>query len=355
MPELPDDIHAIMRAAVAAPSGDNSQPLRFVYRAPNTLELHYIEGKDHPLMNVDNSGTLIALGAAIENAVLEACGHGYRTDVAYGETGTCAATLTFIRGGTSTPLDTLLRDSIHLRHTNRKAYRTTPLTESERTLVHEAAGISSLISFSLIEEKDTVRSIARSLTTMEEIALQNKTLHHLFFQSVLWSKEQHERGEPGLHIDTLELPPPVKMLFKFLRHWKVARVLARVGLPAQAAATNAAQNASAAAFGAIFMREKNRRTYLEGGRMLERIWLAATSVGLSFQIVTGILFLARKLATEPSHPAFSVEERSMIERAYANIRLQLGGTDEPLLTFRMGHGEPRTARSQRRAPFFEHR
>lgn len=349
MNTFPEHIERIANAATRAPSGDNSQPWRFVFRAPDTLEIQALPEKDNALFNIDDSGTLIALGAAIQNAELEAKALGFTLEVRYSGGDSLTATLVFQKGGELSEIERSLQQAIPLRHSNRKAYKKISLTSDDRQTLLDVAGKTRGVSFTLIEDAEPMVRISRALTTMEEIALQNKLLHKFFFESIFWSKERNDAGTPGLYIKTLELPPPAQLLFKALRHWPVAKFLARIGFPNMVAEMNAKQNASASAFGVITVNQFDREKYIEAGRLLERVWLAAASHGLSLQIVTGILFLARALERNTSAP-FSAAERAKVREAYSRIRENLKSPDEPLLVFRIGYSTSPTAVSFRRVP-----
>jgi nitroreductase len=341
-------IRKILTAAVAAPSGDNSQPWRFVFRTPDTIEFYAIPEKDNALLNIDESGTFIALGAAIQNAELEAKALGFSPEIRFGGEGAPVATLVLRDEAAPSDLEQTLEQAILLRHTNRKAYKNSPLADGDRQALINAAGEVEGARLSLLEGKEDMASVARALTTMEEVALQNKSLHKLFFESIFWSKEQNTAGKPGLYIKTLELPPPAQLLFKVLRYWPVATVLAKIGFPKVVAATNAKQNASASAFGVITLSRFDRLHYIEAGRLLERVWLMAAARGMSLQIVTGLLFLARTVARGDS-PLFSVEERALVKSAYVRIREQMS-SNEPFLMFRVGYAEAPSAVSFRKPP-----
>ena len=179
-----EKITKICTAAAAAPSGDNSQPWRFVFRAPDMLEFHAIPEKDNALLNVDDSGTLIALGTAIQNAELEAKSLGLSPEIRYNKEGTLVATFILHKGGGLSETERDLHQAITLRHSNRKAYKKIPLTKDDRQFLLDTAEGSVGISFAFVEGEKLMALISRALTTMEETALKNKSLHTLFFQSI---------------------------------------------------------------------------------------------------------------------------------------------------------------------------
>ncbi|MDD2658043.1 MAG: nitroreductase family protein [Candidatus Pacebacteria bacterium] len=345
-----EKIRAILTAAAAAPSGSNSQPWRFVVRG-RTIEFHYLPERDHPILNYEESGTLIALGAAIQNAELEARAQGYTPQITYRESGSCVAVMELEVGGRIDDASQSLREAILKRHSNRKAYKDIALSpESKSALVDSAISGDSALAFSLIEDREVMQVIARALTTMEETALGNKTLHEFFFSEILWSADENRAGKQGLYIKTLELPPPAQAMFRLLKHWGFARVLAKIGFPKMVAQTNAKQNASASAFGVITVGKTSRTAYLEVGKIMERIWLSATAHELSMQIVTGVTFLARSLQSSEITTLFNLQERERIAAAHAIIKKSVDDTREPILIFRIGTGNSPTEVSYRRPP-----
>lgn len=345
-----EKITRILAAAAAAPSGDNSQPWRFVVRG-KSIEFHYIPERDHPILNYEESGTLIALGAALENAELTAKAQGYAPQTTYRASGPCVAVMELAEGGRLSETAEPLARAVPERHSNRKAYDRASLQPGAKAaLLASSISESAELALAFVESPDAMRAIARALTTMEETALANVHLHKLFFDDILWSAEENRAGKQGLYIKTLELPPPAQVLFRFLRHWRFARMLAALGFPRVVAETNAKQNAAAAAFGVISAAHAARAEYLEVGRMVERVWLRATALGLSMQIVTGITFLARSLRIPEIARLFSRAEQERIVAAHAIIKENVDETREPILIFRIGRGDAPTEVSYRRAP-----
>lgn len=345
-----EKITRILTAATAAPSGDNSQPWHFVAHE-HSIEFHYLPERDNPILNYEESGTLIALGAAIQNAELEARTQGYAPHITYCEEGSCVATMELKPGGHLDEPSGALHGAIYNRHTNRKAYAKMPLPQEIRSAVSDfSVSKESSIRFKLIESAESIKRLSRALTTMEETALANQNLHKLFFSDILWSEEDNRAGKQGLHIKTLELPPPAQAMFRLLRYWRFAKLLSKIGFPKMIAEINAKQNASASAFGIISASRLNRFTYLEIGKLLEQIWLFATTQGLSLQIVTGIAFLKRSLNVPEVRQLFTLAEQERITAAYAMIKESVDENYEPILIFRIGTSSGPTEISYRRAP-----
>lgn len=345
-----EKIQRILAAAAAAPSGDNSQPWRFVVNK-DSIEFHYSPERDHPILNYEESGTLIALGAALQNAEFEALAQGFTPHTTVCEAGSCVATMALQDGCQSDELSAELQKAISERHSNRKAYAKTPLSQDiKSSMLDPRISNSAGLKLSLIESQESMKTISRAVTTMEETALGNEHLHEFFFSEILWSEKENREGKQGLFISTLELPVAARAMFRLLKHWRIAKLLAMAGFPKKVAEINAGQNASASAFGVITVQQTSRATYLEIGKMLERIWLLATARQQSMQIITGITFLARSLHTPEIARLFTPVEQDRIRAAHAIIKRTVDETREPILIFRIGVGDTPTEVSYRRTP-----
>ena len=314
------------------------------------IEFHYLPERDHPLLNFEEGGILIALGAALQNAELEARAQGFAPWTSYVASGSCVAVMELVERGSLDASLQALHGAIFRRHTNRKAYRKVPLARDLRSTILDCQPAGSDLMLSLVESEDAMSEVGRALSTMEETALANERLHEIFFRDILWSDADNRAGKPGLYLKTLELPPPAQLLFRLLHYWRIAKMLAKIGLPGLVAKQNAVQNALASAFGIIAASHTNRAVYLEIGQMLERIWLFATARGLSLQIVTGITFLARALNRPDIARLFTAAQQARVRSAYETIKKNVDEGREPILVFRIGTSEEPTAVTYRRSP-----
>ena len=74
---MEEDIKKILEISVNAPSGSNSQPWCFEVKN-NKVNIIMLPEKDHPILNYHNRGTLIAIGALIENIIITASSLGIK-------------------------------------------------------------------------------------------------------------------------------------------------------------------------------------------------------------------------------------------------------------------------------------
>lgn len=345
MPE--QHLYSILNAGNNAPSGENCQPWHFVKRA-DQIEIHLLPERDQSAYSWGQRASYMANGAVIENMVIAASGEGYRTEVQYFPTPTDSwhvATLSFNKDATLRA-DSLAK-SIATRISNRKPYKKEPLTKSEQTALESSISEIKNINITLIDDSKNIETLARVGSTNEEIMLANKNLHNFFFSHVSWTKEDDEKNKTGFYIKTLELPPPAEKMFKLFSNWGVMRVLAKLGFTKIIAKQNAATNAAAAAFGAIIIKNTEPLTFVEAGRAMERVWLTATSLGLSFQPLTGILFFKLKINGKEAD-AFSTKEQELIKQAYRKVNGIFSADDKHVaFMFRIGKGAPPSAHAIR--------
>ncbi|MBI5405737.1 hypothetical protein HY972_01755 [Candidatus Kaiserbacteria bacterium] len=350
MTTLETAIRSVLDTAVWAPSGDNSQPWFFVLRG-NTVRVHLEPDRDNPILNFKLSGTYIAHGALIENIVLAAPLSGLVASVQFlpdPANPHCTAEITFRE--TSVPIDPLA-SSIRNRHTNRKVYENRPLDPETLSAFSETVRPIKDPQLFLVKNRAAIHAIAGASAIMEQVALETPKLRELFTGDILWTAEENRSGKQGLHIDTMELPPPARFLMRRLSNPTIANLVNAIGFPKIARLTNTKLYASAPTMGLITIPEESPAAYLAAGRAFERVWLEATRRELAFHPVTGVLFLARSVQQGTTRGLLPRHFKSILE-ANAEIKKQFGAgkKNTPAMLFRTGYAEPPTARSYRRVP-----
>ncbi len=339
-------LERILIAGNNAPSGENCQPWRFFVRG-DVIEIHLRSERDQSAYSWGQRASYLACGAVIENMVVAASVEGYRAAVAFFPNEKNAehiADVTLHKDASIQPDP--LAGFIAKRVTNRKPYAKEVLAESERRALYAAIEAANG-RLALAESQKDLERLGRVGSTNEEIMLANRSLHQFFFSHVNWTKEEDEQRKVGFYIETLELPPPAKVLFRIFRHWPLMRLLATLGFNRVVAAQNAAVNASASAIGAFVIAHTEPLDFVKAGRSVERLWLTATSLGLSLQPLTGVLFFKLKLDAGEKD-GFSPQEQKLITSAYQDAsRIFQADGKHIVFMFRIGRGDAPAARAIR--------
>ncbi len=343
---MQEDIRKILKAAVMAPSGENTQPWKFEVHGSVIYVINHFE-RDQSVYNWGQRGSFIANGAAIENIVIAAKEFGYSPNVVLFPDANDERLVAQIELTLAHVAKDSLYKYISQRVTNRKKYNTESLTKAELDQLLNS-GAEENIKIHFTQEHEHKKTLGKVGSTNEVIMLSNEELHKFFFNHINWDQKEDDEKKIGFFIETLELAPPAKASFKIIKNWKVMNVFNKLGFHKMVGKQNAKTNAAAAGFGVLTVPNLEPLNFLQAGRAMQRFWLTATKLNLSMQPLTGIIFFMYRILANDTGK-FSPEHISKIKLAYNEIRSTFGIKDEETIAFmfRIGHAEKPTARSSR--------
>src|SRR3989344_1894949 len=316
MEGIRDVIKKILAHAVNAPSGNNSQPWKFEVRG-NKIYVFNISDGDITPYNFDQKGSYIAHGALIENISIIAGKYGYevKTELFPDKNNLDNVAIITLEKGVAKK-DPLF-DYIVNRATNRRVYQKIPLKPEHKSEILKIEGeIVNGGKIVLIEDSGEIEKLAESLALHERLIFENKMIHNIVFSSILWSEKENFEKRKGLYIKTKfpDTPSFLLPLMKIFKKWSVVKILNKIGFPEKIHKQSAASCISSSALCAILVNSEENVNFLKGGRLLQRIWLTATKLGLSIQPMTGIPYLARRIFSGNSE-GFSPEQVTLIKQA----------------------------------------
>lgn len=287
-------LNSVIEYGIKAPSGDNCQPWLFRLDKERLLLIND-EARDTSLYNSRNIASFIAHGALLENMRIAASSFGYDMAVELfpkGEKDSVIAAVEFKKS--ETRADALL-PYIKKRCTNRRRYLRVGLDESvSRALREEERNFPGGEVFIAGGEKEK-KIIAGAASLNDRLLFENRRLHDFLFDHIRWTEKEAKETRDGLDIMTLGLNPVQRRLFKALKSWEFVKTLNRVGLSRLVPMQTYKLIKGSSAVGLVAMKGTSPGSFVAGGRLLERVWLRATSLGLSFQPITGITFLIQRL------------------------------------------------------------
>lgn len=340
---------AILQAALQAPSGDNSQPWKLLIDK-DQINLINLSDRDTSLYNHRQRASLVAHGALIENILIASASLGYKAAVRTFPDKSSPDLVATIALDKSEATNEPLYPFISRRATNRKPYDSAPLTAGEKSSLFSAASVVPSAKLRVIDDPEKKRLIAVALGINDRLVFENPDLHNFLFSHIRWTeKEALETGD-GLDIRTLELAIPQALGFRLLRNWDLLRQLNKLGISKVIAKQAEGLCLSSSAIGAVIMDENTDEAFLNGGRLMQRVWLEATRLGLSLQPMTGITFLVQRVLAGEKE-GLSTAQIGLIKDAYEKIgsAFTLGVGETIVMLFRTGHSRPPSARSRRLA------
>jgi len=329
----------IARAGILAPSADNNHVFQLDFTetairlwptkafAANTDRLRHVLG-------------LMSLGAVVENMRLRAGELGFTASVSWLSTrGTAQIVQLDLQPSLDTQADALAA-AIPTRHTNRRMYHGPALNDAEVQSLNSA--ITSVEGIQLIWLRGEARRRAlRLIWRAESERFLRKTLHEDLFSSIRFDLSWNETAEQALPPGALEIEPPMRPLFKALRHWALMRPLTWIGvhrLIGLRAGWLPAWQAPALGMLATTLPVEHGATAT--GQAFERLWLRATLLDIALQPLAASAVLPLQSSADQGA---SDELRLALTKGWQAITPGI----TPLMAFRMGHAAPPTIVTRR--------
>ncbi len=337
---------AILHAAIAAPSADNSQPWRFAWSG-DEFNLRIDEARSGGVSDARYVLSDLAAGACLENMLIQARSLGYAADMqTFPEPGDerWVARIRWRSDSGSGQAEPLVA-AIEQRHTDRSFPWRGPIDAATQARLDAQAlqipGQRLYWPQTPGEKKAALGVIRRA----ETLRFRSPTLHAELFSSIRFSAGWHATCEEGLAPATLAVELPMRPLFQALRRPAVMSTLNRVGAASSLGFRSAwLPIRLSPGLCALVIPSTARSDVLAGGRALQRVWLQATLDGLSVQpyAAAGVLSLGF-VAIEPA-----------FQTALSGLGSRLGalcGAGHGLVFLRLGYARSAISmRNGRRAP-----
>ena len=258
-------IQNLIQAARQAPSADNSQPWHLTWNGERLSISYDAKRVAEKTFVCRSQATLLSIGAAIENIQTQARSLSLNAVIDWIGEGDTYAHIRF--ESTNSPPETGIPSS-EIRHTNRFAYKSTPLPKAIIT------GLNALETSSarqqIVEDKQQIKAISGLIRQASEIRFQTEEVHRWLGDSLRFSNDPVKNAD-GLEIATLGLPPGGSLVLKLIRKWERMRTLNRLGVYKFLASSDAAPVKKAPMIIAIFSNDTEQGV-VEAGQLLARSW-----------------------------------------------------------------------------------
>ena len=306
-------IHELVGAAIAAPSLHNTQPWRFQIRlGGSVIELLADPARMLPAADPGGRAAHIACGAALFNLRLAAAVAGLRPDIALlpdpGRPLLVAEVRLAATRRAGTPWERELHAAIARRQTNREPYSTRPVPPHTRAELAEAASAEAAILHFL--DRDEALRVQRLAADAELHLLADPAYRA---EVARWTGGQRDSdGIPDRALGPTS-PQGGQPVRRFVP-----------GRPRPVRYERFEENPQLAV---LSVRAGGARNWLVAGQALQRVWLTATSRGISCCPLTQPLETADAWL----------------------VRDPRSGTEQPQMILRIGYGPPIPAGAPRRA------
>lgn len=331
----------LIKSATMAPSADNMQPWEF-RKNDDAVEVF---PSIRRMLPTDVSGmfTWISIGAAIQNIVVTSAAHGFKADVEYlspGKAGLPVAIIKLFPG----IADGHMAEWIPARATNRNNYKTlTPENSVIAGLTQSINGLDAGIHW--MTDPTGFRIMASMDANSSFIRLEHKPFHDELFEILRFSRLQVEASRYGLDFKSIGIPPGAGMFASHLKHGFVNKAVSNSGIGRLVAKMLSMKMLKAGALCLIASRQRDPAGYMEAGRAMEQLWLAATAKGLSIHPYGALPQYLTKAEFEPD--TFLKRHLAVIRRHRSPFYSLFPGTEKeyPAIVLRMGIAKKPSKRS----------
>ncbi|MDE0887519.1 MAG: Rv1355c family protein [Myxococcota bacterium] len=299
----------LVRAGTSAPSGANAQPWRWLHHRKQ-LWLYLDRARAGSFLDFASMGSMMALGAAAEAAVVGAAGLGQFLEVEYLGEGEDAAPVARLGLECGTP-DAKAAEQASLlgqRATNRATSgreRLPPSTLDALGAFAETIGARA----STIADPDTLDAWAPLFADIDRRRFLGRRTHREFFHEELrWTEEQAERTGDGVDLRTVDLSPSKAAGLRMASDYRVVEQLQRWGRGRGLGRIAEDSLRSASALWIMQVDAFDAEHLFEAGRHLQRFWLEACALDVAVHPMTApACYWARARYDEGG--SFSSEER----------------------------------------------
>lgn len=309
------ELHHLVGQANLAPSGGNIQPWVWVFDRKGVLHLFHDQIRSHSMLDYKGTGSLIAFGAALENLRLTSAKAGIEIELIYHIDDfeeECIASIRFVAKHNK-PIEVPysdLAEGIGIRCTNRKNTPRQLLSRGELNSILEMVSEEGMF-LEVAEQKQELEELAEIVGAMDRMRFFHEQGLTDFIKEVRWSDKEAKETKDGIDIATLELSGTERAAMGLLKDPRTVRFFRKflMGYGLTKISKDTLMSSSA-----IFLLEADQfsaRSYLNSGMVLQRIWIKANMMGLSFQPVTAMLFIFHKVLLEKNH-GFTKEEENEI-------------------------------------------
>lgn len=333
----------LLAAAGRAPSGDNTQPWRFVLdEGAGTVAVEVDESRDPSPMNAGQRMARIAAGAALENLLRTARHLGWDAE----PEDAAPPALAGVRLRPGRP-GGRIEDAITERVTNRRPYDGRPLPDDLLArLAGETPGLDGVRTH-WVAGPERLAALADLIGRADALMFGHPAMRRAFLGKVRFDLPDGEATSEGLPTASLELSPADRVALRVMRRcpdWLLK--LGGAGRVFHAKARQLVLSASGLCL--VVAPDGSEAADLLVGRAMQRAWLALTAEGLAAQPMMSLLILENSLDHGGASLVASLGRERL--RALSDELRRLApevGEGRPAFLLRFGFAPPPSGRTHR--------
>ena len=341
----------LVKAALQAPSADNSQPWHFTWDGSYLGFCYDVNRVSGLTFQPDDPATLLSVGGVIENLNQAADYLGLHLEqMKMSDNELNAGTYFRVQlkpDEFAEFPDSVIPDSVNeiplfRRHTNRFSFNNIAIQKDLLTSITNSHELNTHAQ--MITEPEKIRSIAKIVRSASEIRFQTREVHEWLGKSLRFSPREVECGD-GLDVATLDLPPGGGQFLKFISDWNRMEYLNRIGAFKVLSMIDSAPIGKAPALVAITS-PSGAENIIAAGRLLTRIWTGLNAEGIAvhpYYVIPDQLLRLRQNRI----PAYLINQAQNLETESDRIFGLSDDSMELRMLLRIGYPKKTPVRSKR--------
>ena len=338
-------INALIKAAIRAPSGDNTQPWRFVVNeSQRTITLMPVPGRDPSPMNVRQRMTRIAIGAALENMLRTAAHNGLKVEL---DDDNPSAVVVRLADCDRLDLAVQFDEAILARVTNRRVYQGRAVPPEALATLESELTDSCETATRLIVGTHRLATLAEIVGRADEVMFGAPTMRRAFLANVRFDAPFDAEVEEGLSLASLELSIANRLALRILPslpQWTVRLM----GIPRTLRRNAVRLVQSSAGVALVVAHDRADESDVAVGRAMQRAWLALCARGLAVQPMMSLPVLDNALENGSSKLLATLGQ-ARVQSLMHELRMALPeiGHGRPAALLRFGYASPPSGRTGR--------
>jgi len=290
-------VQQLVAKAILAPTGGNSQPWKWLF-TNNQLFLFQHQGKTNKFLDFNGYGTILGLGAATENLILEASNNNIEANInlfPLKSNESLVAQISFSKSKINNNYN-YLANYINDRVTDRNIYPSETINSEVLNKLKDACNSISGAKLHLLTDKEDIKKYGEILGRSDKTLLTTKATHTEFMNEIRWTKQEVEETKTGVDLETIDLTATEITGFKLIKNWNVVKHLNRWGGGSAFEKLSKKCAESAFALGLITVPKLTQKGFFNGGRAMERVWLEATKNDVNLHPLSGLTYVFTRLS-----------------------------------------------------------
>jgi hypothetical protein len=337
-------LQQILAAARLAPSGDNTQPVRFEVSADGeTIAVLIDPTRDPSPMNSGQRMARMAAGASLETLIRAAESFGFQAEVDR-PPGKALAVVRLTCAGRG---EGLASAALKTRVTNRRAYDGREVPPSQLERLSWATPPFEGVTTHWIVDRDRIAAMAGLIGEADAAMFGEPTMRAAFLSKVRFDQPVGSEVEEGLSLGSLEVGLADRMALRAIRRMP-DRLLKLGGAPAIFAKKARKLVLSSSGLCLVVAPDGLDATDVVAGRSLQSAWLALAAEGLATQPMMSLLVLENvNDRGEPSLiEALGPAKLLTLRERFRALAPEIAGR-RPAWLLRFGQSRPPTGRTGR--------